>query len=363
MYRKIKCGLIGCGTMGYYRSESLMCTEEVELIACADVNPSAYKLAIKNHGYKRGYLDYKEMLSKENLEAVIVVTSHDQLQPIAMAAVKAGKYVFIETPMALSAAEGRKLVDAAEGANVRLMVGCTFRYMPERILMKKLLDSGTIGELVHVLSGQLIGPMVKAQGWGSWCTNPSQGGGPLFRIGPHVIDQILWMTPSKPIQVYAQAKRQTKDSVEESIFLTIRFANGMISQICTSQQVGCRYGWIDLLGSKGRMRAEWERRMLYIQSSIVDAYQHPTSVRVPWDGTYLPKVADDKICGKPYLSFGLLGRDSDTRRMWVAEMVEFITAIKENRKSAILGEAGVCILEVIDAALQSVQTGNPVDLK
>ena len=60
--------------------------------------------------------------------------------------------------------------------------------------------------------------MIQAQGWGSWCTNPSQGGGPLFRIGPHVIDQVLWMASSKPIQVYAQAKDKLKIVLKKAYF-------------------------------------------------------------------------------------------------------------------------------------------------
>jgi predicted dehydrogenase len=264
---------------------------------------------------------------------------------MAMAAIKAGKHVFVEKPMALTAADGRKLVEAARKAGVNLMVGYTLRFMPERILMKKLLDSGAIGEVVHIIGGQMIGNM------GGWLGTLEHGGGPLFYIGSHVTDNVLWVAGGMVERVLAEEKRPDRNGLEKSIFMTLRFADGAIAQVSTSQQLGCRYGWLDVLGTAGRMRVEWESNNLLIQSAKIEAYRELTSIRVP-PTAHMPKFASDarmSFAGSAYI------------RVWAAEFVEFITAIKENRDPSVTGEDGVRVLEVIDAAFESARTGKPVD--
>ncbi len=347
MSEKVRFGLIGSGAQGRYLSEGAMATGKAELVACADPKPQAVQLAMSFCGYKRSYADAAEMLDKEHLDAVIVATIHDQLQPMAMAAVKAGKHVFVEKPMALTAKDGRELVAAAQKAGVRLMVGYTLRFMPERILMKKLLDSGAIGDVVHVTGGQMIG------GMGGWLGDPAHGGGPMFYIGSHATDFILWMAGKKVERVYAEEQRPDRNGVEKSLFITIRFAGGVLGQSSTSQQIGGRYGWADVLGTAGRMRAEWESNILQVQSAKVEAYRELTSIRVP-AAAHMPAFAPDarmSFAGSAYV------------RYWAAEFVEFIGAIRENRPPSVPGEDGVRVLEVIDAAFESARTGKPVEVK
>lgn len=345
MSDKLRFGLIGSGSQGRYLSEAAAATGLAELVACADPNPAATQQAMRFCGYQRAYTDSAEMLAKEDLDAVIVATTHEHLQPCALAAIKAGKHVFVEKPMALTASQGRQLVTEARKAGRKLMVGYTLRFLPERILMKKLLDSGAIGEVVHILGGQMIGSM------GGWLNDPARGGGPLLYIGSHITDSVLWAAGKKVTQVLA-AELRPQNSVEKSIFITIRFENGLIAQVATSQQIGVRYGWLDVLGTAGRMRVEWESNILQIQSSKMDAYKELTSIRVP-PTAYMPKFAPDarmSFAGSAYV------------RYWAAEFAEFICAIKEDRDPSVTGEDGVRVLEVIDAAFESARTGRAVPI-
>ena len=74
---------------------------------------------IEGWGYARAYADAERMLAEEAIDAVVVATIHDQLQPCGLAAVSAGKHLFIEKPMALNAADGRALATAARSAPPR----------------------------------------------------------------------------------------------------------------------------------------------------------------------------------------------------------------------------------------------------
>ncbi|MFO7948726.1 MAG: Gfo/Idh/MocA family oxidoreductase, partial [Armatimonadota bacterium] len=135
-------GLIGCGSQGRYLSEALRSTGRADLVACADPNEEAARTAVQQCGYRETFDSAQAMLQAVELDAVIIATIHDQLQPMAREAVDAGVHVFVEKPMALNAADGQALVDAAEAAGVKLMVGYTLRFMPERLMMKDLLDRG-----------------------------------------------------------------------------------------------------------------------------------------------------------------------------------------------------------------------------
>ena len=169
----LRFGLIGCGAQGRFLSEALALAGGAEFVACADVNPEAAALAARRCGYRATSTDYRDMLARADLDAVIVATTHDQLQPAALAAVRAGRHVFVEKPMALNAADGRVLAAAARQAGVRLMVDYTVRFMPARLLMRQLQNSGAIGEVMHISAGQLLGHL------GGWLEDPARGGGPL----------------------------------------------------------------------------------------------------------------------------------------------------------------------------------------
>ncbi len=348
MSEKLRLGLIGAGSQGCYLSEAAIITGEAELCACADVNPQATESAMALCGYPRAYSDYREMLSQEVLDAVIVATTHDQLQPVALAAVEAGTPVLVEKPMALTAADGRSLADAAQQAGVVLMPGYSLRFMPERIRMKGLLDDDAVGDVVHVLAGQLMSSID-----GGWLGDHARGGGPLYYIGTHVIDQVLWVVGRPAESVFAEVNWPKEANAEADALLTIRFADDIGAQVCCSQRMGGRYGWLDVVGNAGRIRAEWESNCLYVESQNMESFAHPTYIQVPVDACHAdhPPEAAARLSGFKYV------------RAWAAELTEFFTAIREDRGPCVTAEDGVRVLEITDAVFESGRTGRSVDLK
>ena len=345
MATKLRFGLIGCGGQGRYLSEALNITGLADLVACSDVRPEATEQAMKQCGYRKAYTDNCEMLSKADVDAVIVATTHDQLQPCGMEVVKAGKHLFIEKPMALNAADGQELVDEAQKAGIKMMVGYTLPFLPARVRMKQLLQQGAAGEIVHITAGQLIGKM------GGWLAEPKRGGGPLLYIGTHVIYQVLDVVERKAKTVFAEVQF-TESGVDAECLFTIRFEGGVVAQIATSQRLGVRYGWIDVLGSSGRLRSEWESNALFVHSQAIEAYKEPTTIEVPEDAT------------GPSVPFGVMASVSGFKyvRAWAAEFMDFIAAIKENREPSVTGEDGVRVLEITDAVIESGKTGKLINL-
>ena len=211
--------------------------------------------------------------------------------------------------------------------------------------MNRLLDEGAVGEPAHITAGQLIG------GMGGWLGDPAHGGGPLLYIGTHVLDQVLWVAGRKATHVFADVEL-TDSGVDAHTAITIHFEGGLTAQVLSSQKMGGRYGWLDVIGSAGRVRTEWESNVLYVESQRLEAYRHPTEIEVPLD-PYLPRVQAEPIVSVVGIKY---------IRMWAAEMAEFIAAITEDRQPSVNGEDAVRVLEVTDAAIQSGRSGSPIEL-
>lgn len=342
----LRFGLIGCGGQGKYLAEALAMTGLGSVVACADVELPRAQAMCAWLGAESAHASVQDMLASASVDACIVATVHDQLQPCAMQAVAAGKHVLVEKPMALSAAEGRELVQAAHAAGVNLMVGYTLRFMPDRILMKQLLDAGAIGALVQVSAGQLIGNM------GGWLKERAHGGGPMMYVGCHVLDNVLWMVDRPVERVYAEVEWQPGSDVEGSVDMVVHFAGGVNALVSTSQRMGGRYGWLDLVGTAGRMRVQWESSELYIESQLRDEYRRPVRMEVGPEGLLPPLRSDARgsMVAVRYL------------RNWAAELHEFCTSIIEGRAPSVPGEDGVRLLEVTDAVFESARTGAAVRL-
>jgi predicted dehydrogenase len=347
MSEKLKFGLIGSGSQGRYLCESLLMTDVAALVACADLDLEKARDAADFLGADQAYGSAEEMLAEADIEAVIVATIHDQLQPCAMQAVAAGKHALVEKPMALDAASGRELADAAKSAGVNVMVGYSLRFLPERVLMKQLLDRGAVGEMTHIIGGQLIGNM------GGWLNERAHGGGPLLYVGSHALDTVLWVADRPVKRVYAAVEWKDGSDVEASADITIQFEGGLTALVSTSQRMGGRYGWLDVIGSAGRVRAQWESPGLFIESSALPEYSRPTTIEVSSPAGLLAPLqpeARGRMSGFKYL------------HTWATELTEFCNSITEGRAPSVSADDGVRTLEVIDAVFESAQTGGPVDL-
>ena len=152
-------------------------------------------------------------------------------------------------------------------------------------------------------------------------------------------------------RVFAEVDR-AESGVDAVCTATIRFEGGATAQLTTSQRLGGRYGWIDVLGSAGRVRSEWESNAVFVQSTALDAYREPTVIDVP-DGIVGPRVGLGdavSLVGAKYI------------RAWADEFAEFIAAIRDDRAPAVSGADAVHVLEITDAIFESGRTGRAVTL-
>ena len=328
---KVRLGLIGCGHQGRENlSPAARRVGGAELVACADIDEALARQTVQECGYQRWYADYRQMLEREKLDAVMVVVPHSLLREASLAAIGAGCHLLVEKPLATTYQEGKEVVEAAQQAGRQIMVGYCQRYSIGRLAMKKLLDQGAIGDLVAICAGKGSGPL------SGWLVDPEWGGGQLLYLGVHVTDQVLWMLGRKAKRVTARTYNRTALGADDTTGYTVDFEGGIGAQFLCSMRVHGGFDFVEFLGTAGKVRCDWPSERVSVQSSLIPQYEHTTVVH-PWSWSFYGQMMDD-------------------------ELREFITALVEGKPNPIPGEAGLDVLKIIDAARASAATATPVEI-
>jgi predicted dehydrogenase len=181
-------GIIGCGAVGQTRARHLA---GARLVHCVDADlPRAAQVAALSDGCTPG-TDWRELVARADIDAVIIATPHDSQVEIARAAIAAAKHVLVEKPAARHVDELRDLPALAASHDVRVRVGFNHRYHRAFQQARRLVDSGVLGPLLFVRARYGHGGRPGYEG--EWRAQPQRsGGGELLDQGVHLIDLARW---------------------------------------------------------------------------------------------------------------------------------------------------------------------------
>ncbi len=325
---KITLGVVGAGRHGRDMGRAARESGRFEMVVCCDLVEELALQAKEWVGYQHSVTSVEKML-EFNIDAAIVATSHDALAPTASMVARAGKHIYVEKPLALSAEQGADLVATSNENGVNLMVGYCERYLPSRVEMKRQIESGAVGKVVGMSSGKGTGRYLRGP-----LADPNRGGGALLFVGSHQIDQLLWLTGEMPKYVSGIVTFVPENGTDDTSWFTLEFGSGLIAQAFCSQNSGATIDYVDVLGTHGRVRGDYPTNEVWIQSRVKPEYE---------DRTYIVKASPILPENWP----------SAMASMYVEEMAEFADSIREGRKPAIPGEAGVDVLRVIEAIRKS----------
>ena len=195
-----KVGIIGCGGIANGKHmPSLAKVKDCEMVAFCDIIPERAEKAAKDFGTPdaKTYTDYKELLKDPEIDVVHVCTPNRSHSFITVDALHAGKHVMCEKPMAINAAEAKKMLDAAHETGKLLTIGYQNRFLDDSLFLKGEAEAGTFGEIYYAKATALRRRKVPT--WGVFLNEYEQGGGPLIDIGTHALDLTLWtMNNYKP---------------------------------------------------------------------------------------------------------------------------------------------------------------------
>ncbi len=242
--KELKIGIIGCGGIANGKHmPSLSKIEGVKLIAFCDLIEERAHTAAENFGSEgaKVYTDYMELLKNPDVDVVHVLTPNISHCEISCAAMRAGKDVMCEKPMAINSAEAKQMIDCRNETGRKLSIGYQNRFRPECLYLKKCCENGELGEIYYARAQAIRRRAVPT--WGVFLDAEKQGGGPLIDIGTHALDLTLWcMDNYEPELVVGTVYRKLGDrenaaniwgswdpkkyTVEDSAFGFVRMKNG-----------------------------------------------------------------------------------------------------------------------------------------
>lgn len=356
--KKTRIGVVGCGniSMTYMRNAALF--NNIELTACADIVPEAAARRAAEYGIRALAVD--ELLASDEVDLVLNLTIPTEHHPVTRAALSAGKHVFTEKPLAVSAALGRELVDLARSKGLALGSAPDTYFGAAGRRARSLIASGKVGP---VIGGTAF---MMGHGMEHWHPAPAfyyqQGGGPVLDMGPYYISMLLSLLgPARRVMAMASIGNETRTitadgpnkggsfavNTETTAMAVVQFASNAIVSVGFSWDVWSHgHPFIELYGRNGSLRlpdpdtyggdvqfadggGEWQT--FRSEGSVLGA------INWPYDA---PRIANYRTTA-------------------IAEMAAAIEAGRAPRAS---GENALHALEILEAILTSGRTGQPVDI-
>ena len=196
MSKRFKVGIIGCGGIANGKHlpalSKLVKAGKVELVCFCDIVIERAQKAAEEYGTPDAGVtaDYKEVLACKDIDVVHVLTPNRSHSFISCEAMQAGKDVLCEKPMAINAAEAKKMVDTARETGRTLSIGYQSRYRADSRYVKDEAEAGFFGDIYYARAYAVRRRAVPT--WGVFLNEYEQGGGPLIDIGTHSLDLTLW---------------------------------------------------------------------------------------------------------------------------------------------------------------------------
>jgi len=323
---KVGLGLIGLGWWGGVLANA---TEEggaARLVTCFARNEeSRNDFADKHMCRPASSLD--DLLSDDEVEGVLIATSHQSHRDLVEQAAAAGKHMFVEKPLTTTVADGRACVNAASGAGVVLQVGHQRRRTAANRRIKEMLDAGEIGDVETIIAHQSV-PNGFKMPEEAWRWNPEQSPlGSMTSLGVHKIDTMHYLVgPIARVSAFTRAGRERP--IDEATVLAFEFDNGVLATLTTSfftpvvNEIAVFGTHAAVYNTDGGAKLSVQRR------------EDPS----PEDVELVPV---DPV---------------------VDELIGFARAIRGEGPVEPDGETALAVIAVLEAAVKSAETGRAVDV-
>ena len=184
--------VIGAGAIGHDHIKSFNEHPQAQVIALAEVSPERGREAADKFAIPTLTEDYQTLLTRDDIDVISIALPNYLHAPVGLDALRAGKNVMIDKPIATNAQDAQKLVDEWQKQGTLLMVGQNNRMTPEVQTAKQLIERGDLGQVYHAKTAMLRQSGIPRIG--SWFTQTQfAGGGATYDIGVHALDRALYL--------------------------------------------------------------------------------------------------------------------------------------------------------------------------
>ena len=309
--------LIGCGGAGKSHARWASSTPDITIRGFCDTQADAATRFHEEYGGEYRATNPERIFSDPSVNIVSIATSHSSHADLAVAALRSGKHLFLEKPMAMTTADCLRIYEAMQAAGTKLMLNFSIRFSGAARTIKRRLDASKVS---HAQC------MVARADLSHWRWHPDLGGGPLYDVGVHALDLLCWMHDSNPTEVYATGGKVThRDELKETDVVdtaatTLRFANGSVATFLMSD------------AGRNTMVSKWFFEFFDGEQSAV-LYNHFKTVA----------FGDGKTLSPPPLE----------------RLPRLVGAIRDDTEPYVPARAGILSTLLVEKIIASIRTGHP----
>jgi len=278
-----KIGVAGLGYWGPNLARNFDLLADLSWIC--DSSPELLEKQAKRYPGARATARFEDLLEDPELDAVVIATPVPTHAPLAMQALEAGKNVFVEKPMAMNAADAEEMTALAEAKGLVLMPGHLLLYHPGVLMLKKIVDSGDLGEVLYLYGNrQNLGKIRRDEN-------------ALWSLGVHDLSVILYLIGEEPSEAWAHGQSFLTEGVQDVVFCYLRFPSGKVAHMQLS--------WLDPQKMR-KMTVVGREKMVVFDDMELDhkitvfdkAPEQPTDTYGEWQtrtgDKYSPKIPNDE---------------------------------------------------------------------
>ncbi len=314
--KKLGVAVIGTGFWGRNHARVYRELPTTELVAICDVDSQRARSIADQFG-ARMYTNSARMLKNKDIEAVSVCTWSTMLAKEAFRALRAGKHVLVEKPMAANASQATRLIKIAEENGLHLTVGFLMRFIPGLQRIREAVEKRRIGDLVCATAKRV----------GQW---PERIGdvGVVKDTAIHDIDVMRYISKEDPTSVYAKAGRMKNTRFEDYAQIMLTYQGVKSAFIESNWLTPYKTRVLTVTGSEAIMRLDYITQDLWIESAK-ESYQPRYPFQEPLK----------------------------------LELQHFAECVAENKKPMISGSDGLKALQIAEAALRSSAKNRIIDVR
>jgi myo-inositol 2-dehydrogenase / D-chiro-inositol 1-dehydrogenase len=296
--KRIGLAIIGAGRVGLIRGEVAARHPQVDFIGLAEIKPERAKLVAGKVGADFVTADYRELLARPEVTAVIVSTDeHLHVEPI-LAAVERGLPLLIEKPLATDLADSQRVLAAIQRSGVDAVVGYTQRFRRRWLAAKEKVRTGALGDVTLVTSRAFMNRLVALDNYER--TDDPSSISPMVISGTHALDVVMWMMEAKkPVEVYARSVDKALGPICGGIDATagvISFEDGSLYHASISWALpkvwpGAVYSLeVGIVGTEGVLTIDDTHRDIVLATTQAqgEGYAPDAARRVDFMGSYPP---------------------------------------------------------------------------
>lgn len=350
MTKRLGFGIIGCGGIAHdAHLPSLREIPEAETVAVSSRSEASARGAAERFGVTNWYTANDELITRDDIDVVIICTPPKFHKDLTVTAAQAGKHVLCEKPMARTLAECDEMIEATDEAGVKLMIAEMKRFNPGFRKAKEILAAGVVGDPFLVRYHNSYHEPHVREGW--WVEPDISGGGELMNELTHQANTLRWMI-SEVAQVSCLTNNPWGPPPEDNAVVSLKFATDAIGVVTISWMTKeynmafpapLDHAWdeqIEVFGTEGKIliQTPFPYWRIPLKLSVYTEKDIPDYIK----GWNFPRVA--------------------ATNQYVDQIRHFISCIWEDKVPEVSGQDGRADLEIVIAAQHSASSGKTVDL-